>query len=197
MSNARLRRAYDTKANISYHGVGIGGAGTLSGSLLVISYVAQPAKRPLLIGMWMGVFMIATIIGPLIGGAFTSGVSWRWCFYINLPLGGPIVVLVLLFLRIPKHIKPVPANWKEIVGQLDIPGSAVLFASLICLSLAMQWGGQTKSWGEGSVVATLVLWVVLNIGFFGVEWLQGARAMMPLNLVQPRMVWANALYCFV
>lgn len=176
---------------------GIGGAGTLSGSLLVINYVAAPKRRPLFIGLWMGVFMIATIIGPLIGGAFTSGVSWRWCFYINLPLGGPIVVLVLLFLRIPKHIKPVPATWKEVINQLDFPGFAVLFASLICLSLALQWGGQTKSWDDGSVIATLVIWVVLNIGFFGVEWFLGARAMMPLHLVRPRMVWANALYCFV
>ncbi|KAF2829511.1 MFS gliotoxin efflux transporter glia [Ophiobolus disseminans] len=176
---------------------GIGGAGTLSGSLLVINYVAMPQKRPLLIGIWMGVFMIATIIGPLIGGAFTSGVSWRWCFYINLPLGAPIIVLVLLFLRIPKHIKPVPATWKEIIGHLDLPGFIVLFASLICLSLALQWGGQTKSWADGSVIATLVFWVVLNVGFFGVEWFQGDRAMMPLRLVKPRLVWANALYCFI
>ncbi|KAK6074521.1 major facilitator superfamily transporter [Seiridium cupressi] len=82
---------------------GLGGGGTLSGSLLVIHLVAQPKRRPVLIGAWMGIFMVATILGPVIGGAFTSGVTWRWCFWINLPLGGPIVVLTLLFLQVPKH----------------------------------------------------------------------------------------------
>jgi MFS family permease len=67
---------------------GLGASGTLSGSLLVINYVAQPNRRPLLIGSWMAVFMVSTILGPIIGGAFTSGVTWRWCFWINLPLGG-------------------------------------------------------------------------------------------------------------
>jgi MFS family permease len=67
---------------------GLGASGTLAGSLLVINYVARPQRRPLLIGSWMAVFMVSTILGPIIGGAFTSGVSWRWCFWINLPIGG-------------------------------------------------------------------------------------------------------------
>ncbi|KAF2813563.1 MFS gliotoxin efflux transporter glia [Mytilinidion resinicola] len=176
---------------------GFGASGTLSGSVLVINYVAQPKRRPVLIGSWMGVFMTSTILGPLIGGAFTSGVSWRWCFWINLPLGGPIVVLLVLFLKVPKHIKPVPATWKEIILQLDLPGFGLLLASLICFTLALQRGGQTKAWNEGSVIATLVLWVSLLIVFFIVEWLQGARAMIPLRLLKPRVVWSNALYCYI
>jgi MFS family permease len=176
---------------------GIGGAGTLSGSLLVINYVAKPQQRPIMIGTWMGVFMISTIIGPLIGGAFTSAVSWRWCFWINLPLGVPIVILVFVFLRIPNHIRPAPATWVEITYQLDLPGFGILLTSLLCFTLSLQWGGQTKPWSDGSVIATLVVWVVLNTGFFGVEWLQGARAMVPMGLIRPRMVWANALYCFM
>lgn len=176
---------------------GLGATGTLSGSVLIINYVAQPKRRPVLIGSWMGVFMVSTILGPVIGGAFTSGVSWRSCFWINLPLGGPIVVLVLLFLQVPKHIKPAPATWKEIILQLDLPGFSLLLASLICLTLALQWGGQTKAWSQGSVIATLVLWVSFTIIFFIVEWLQGARAMVPLKLLKPRMTWTNALYCYM
>lgn len=173
---------------------GWGCSGTLGGSVLMISYVAEPKKRPMLIGMWMSVFMLSTIIGPLLGGAFTSEVTWRWCFWINLPVGGPVIALVVLFFKVPKHIKPAPATWLEILRQLDLPGFALLLTSLVFLTVALQWGGQTKPWSDGSGIATLVMWVALTIAFFVVEWLQGDYAMVPLALLKPRLVWTNALY---
>nr|E1ACQ6.1 RecName: Full=Efflux pump notK; AltName: Full=Notoamide biosynthesis cluster protein K [Aspergillus sp. MF297-2]ADM34144.1 efflux pump [Aspergillus sp. MF297-2] len=176
---------------------GWGCSGTLGGSVLMISYVAEPQKRAMLIGMWMSVFMFSTIIGPLLGGAFTSEVTWRWCFWINLPVGGPVIALVVLFFEVPKHIKPAPATWVEILRQLDLPGFALLLTSLVCLTVALQWGGQTKSWSYGSVIATLVMWVVLTIAFFVVEWIQGDYAMVPLALLKPRLVWTNALYGWI
>ena len=176
---------------------GFGCSGTLGGSVLVINYVAEPKSRPLLIGAWMGVFMFSTILGPLVGGAFTSRVTWRWCFWINLPVGGPIVALVLLFLNIPKHIKPMPATWKEIFFQLDLPGFSVLLSSLICFTLALQWGGQTKPWEDSSVIATLVVWVMLTIAFIAVQWFEDDYAMVPLSLLRPRLIWTNALYGYM
>lgn len=176
---------------------GWGCSGTLGGSVLMISYVAEPAKRPVLIGAWMSVFMFSTILGPLIGGAFTSGVTWRWCFWINLPIGGPVIALVIFFFKVPKHIKPVPASWIEIVRQLDLPGFTLLLSSLICLTLALQWAGQTKPWSDGSVIATLVMFVVLSIAFFVTEWFQSEYAMVPLGLLKPRLVWTNALYGWI
>ncbi|KAJ9142482.1 putative MFS transporter [Pleurostoma richardsiae] len=176
---------------------GWGCSGTLGGSVLMISYVAEPEKRPALIGMWMGIFMFSTIIGPLIGGAFTSEVTWRWCFWINLPVGGPVIVMLLLFLHIPKHIKPVPATWKEIALQLDFLGFVFLLASLVCVTLALQWGGQTKPWGAGSVVATLVVWALLTAALLVVEYFEGDRAMVPLRLLRPRLAWSNALFGWI
>jgi MFS family permease len=176
---------------------GYGITGTMNGSIIVINYVSHPQKHPMLIGIWTGIFMVSTILGPIVGGALTSGVSWRWCFYINLPLGGPIVVLLLLFLQIPKHIKPAPATWKEILLQLDLPGFSLVLASLVCFILALQWGGQTKLWSSGSVIATLVLWILINIAFLVVERFQGSRAMVPLKLVKPRATWANILWSFM
>ncbi|KAJ7759659.1 major facilitator superfamily domain-containing protein [Mycena metata] len=144
---------------------GLGCSGTVGGSVLMITYVAEPKKRPMLIGLWMGIFMFSTIVGPVVGGAFTSEVTWRWCFWINLPVGGLIIVLLLLFFYVPKHITPRPATWKEILLQLDVPGFCLLLGSLICFTLALQWGGQTKPWNDGSVIATLVMWVVLTAAF--------------------------------
>ena len=176
---------------------GFGITGTMNGSIIVINYVAEPRLHPMLIGIWTGIFMTSTVLGPIVGGALTSGVSWRWCFYINLPLGGPIVVLLLVFLRVPKHIKPTPATWKEIILQLDLPGFSLILTSLVCFILALQWGGQTKAWNSGSVIATLVLWISFNIIFIVVESFQGARAIIPLRLMKPRMTWANALWSFM
>ncbi|CZR68566.1 probable permeases of the major facilitator superfamily [Phialocephala subalpina] len=176
---------------------GWGCSGSLGGSVLMINYVAEPKKRPMLTGAWMGVFMCSTIVGPLIGGALTSEVTWRWCFWINLPVGGPVVALVLLFFHVPKHIKPVPASWKEILLQLDLPGFSLLLTSLVCFTLALQWGGQTKPWNDGTVIATLVMWVVLTIAFFTTEYLQGTYAMVPLHVLKPRMTWSNMLYGYI
>jgi MFS family permease len=80
---------------------GWGCSGTLGGSVLMTSHVAGPKLQPMLIGMWISVFIFSRIIGPLIGGAFTSEVTWRWCFRINSPVGGQIIALVLLFFRVP------------------------------------------------------------------------------------------------
>ncbi|USP76463.1 MFS gliotoxin efflux transporter GliA [Curvularia clavata] len=168
---------------------GWGASGVLGGTLIVINYVAPLRNHLLLMGTWMAVFMVSTILGPVIGGAFTSGM--------NLPVGGPIVVLLLLFLRIPKHIKPVPAAWKEVILNLDIPGFCLLLAPLVCLTLALQRDGQTKAWDDGSVIATLVLWILLTIGFFVVEWLQVARAMALMSILKQRTTWSNVIFCFV
>ncbi|KAJ7241353.1 putative MFS transporter [Mycena haematopus] len=176
---------------------GLGCSGTLGGSVLMIFYVAEPKKRPMLLGLWMGIFMISTIVGPVIGGALTSEVTWRWCFWINLPVGGPVVILLLLFFHVPKHITPASATWKEILLQLDLPGFSLLLASLVSFTLALQWGGQSKPWNDGSVIATLVMFVVLTIAFVVTEWLQGAYAMVPLRLLKPRITWTNALYACI
>ncbi|KUL92547.1 hypothetical protein ZTR_02653 [Talaromyces verruculosus] len=176
---------------------GLGCSGSIGGSVLMINYVAHPSKQPMFIGLWATVYMISTIVGPLIGGAFTSHVTWRWCFWINLPVGGPVLVAVFLFFHVPKHVKYPYATRKEIILQLDLPGFAFIFSSLVCFTLALQWGGQTKSWSDGSVIATLVMWVVLTIGFFVVEYFQGERAMIPLRLLKTRLQWSNTLYALM
>lgn len=105
--------------------------------------------------------------------------------------------LILIFFRTPKHVKPVPATYKEILLQLDFIGMFFLTASLVCFILALQWGGQTKAWSDGAVIATLVLWIVLTIAFGVVEYFVGEYAMISLRLVKRRVTWANSLFGFV
>jgi MFS family permease len=98
--------------------------------------------RPKIQGLFGAVFGITSISGPLIGGGFTTNVSWRWCFYINLPIGAVAFLFVALWMKVPnKPTAKLPLVEK--IQRLDIFGTAVFVPCVVCLLLALQWGGTT------------------------------------------------------
>lgn len=110
--------------------------------IVVIVHSVPLHKRPLYQGMMGAVFGISSIIGPLLGGVFTSKLTWRWCFYINLPFGGLAILIILFFLKIPdQDTTKTPTKVK--LAQLDIYGTALIVPGIVCLILALQWGGST------------------------------------------------------
>lgn len=98
-------------------------------------------KRPRLQGLFGAIFGIASVIGPLVGGAFTSKVTWRWCFYINVPIGGVAMIIIALCLKVPDQDTTKIALIKKF-SQLDVIGNTFLMPGVVCLLLALQWGGQ-------------------------------------------------------
>jgi MFS family permease len=89
-------------------------------------------------------FGLASIVGPIIGGAFTSNVTWRWCFYINLPIGGVALAAIALFLKVPdRDVDTTKLPLSKKIVQLDLVGTAILIPGVVCLLLALQWGGPT------------------------------------------------------
>jgi MFS family permease len=121
---------------------GVGAAGLFAGTIVSIIYIVPLHQRPKIQGLFGALFGIASIVGPLIGGAFTSNVTWRWCFYINLPIGGVAMVVVALFLKVPdRESTKLPLAKK--IAQLDLGGTAALVPGVVCLLLALQWGGPT------------------------------------------------------
>ncbi len=112
----------------------------------------------------------------------------------NLPIGGLAAIIILIFFHTPKAAKQLQATMKEKILQLDLAGSFIFMACIVCLILALQWGGTTKSWGSADVIGTLVGFVVILIVFIVNEWWMGERALMVPRLMKQKTLILMSLY---
>ncbi|KAF7553509.1 hypothetical protein G7046_g7087 [Stylonectria norvegica] len=168
---------------------GVGAAGIMAGTIVSVVHTVPLNKRPAIQGAMAAVMGIATVAGPLIGGALTSNVTWRWCFYINLPFGGVAMAAIFLYLDVPsKETAKLP--WTQKLSQLDAPGTACLVPGMISLLLALQWGGQTYGWNSARIIALLTLAGILLSVFVAAQILLPKTATIPPRIVKQRSVSA-------
>lgn len=162
-------------------------------------------KRPLIQGLFGALFGVASIVGPIIGGALTSHVSWRWCFYINLPFGGIALAAVAYCLRMPDR-EATNTHLKEKLRQLDGIGTLVLVGAVVSLVLVLQWGGQKYSWNNSTIIALLTCTGVLAVAFILTQIFLPRTATLPPRVFKQRSIiaagWATAcvgasMYIFV
>ena len=121
-------------------------------------------------------------------------------FYINLPLNGVAATIILLTLKTPKisrHEEDANAPWLEKLQQLDLPGTFIIMAAVICFLLPMQWGGVTKNWNSADVVGTLVGFCLITIAFLVVEYLQSDRALLLFYILKKRVVYVGCIVSFL
>ena len=175
---------------------GFGAAGIGSGSYTIIAFSASAKKRPLFTGIIGTSYGIAAVVGPLIGGAFADNVTWRWCFYINLPIGAISAFIILLSFRTPSAAKPKEAPLREKLLQMDPLGAALVMGFVISYILALQYGGQQYAWNSSKVIGLLVGFVLLSAAFVTWEWCQEDRAMVPFRLIGNRTYLVPTVFAF-
>src|SRR3569833_934003 len=173
---------------------GLGSSGIFTGAILIIFKTVPLRRRPVFQGLFGACFGVASVTGPQLGGALTeSPATRRWCFYINLPLGGITAVVILLLLQLD-DTHACSDDWKTIGKKLDPIGTLVFLASITSLLLALEWGGTTYGWNDQRMIALLVVFAVLFCAFIAWQFLtRNTIATIPGRIVTQRSVAFGSL----
>ena len=155
---------------------GLGAGGLMVGAMATLGDIVAPRERGRYMGYMMVVMMLATIGGPLLGGFITTSFSWRWIFYINIPLGGAALIYLLAVLHVPAH---------KIKHKVDYLGGILLAVASTTLILLATWGGTEYSWGSVQIVGLGLVTVAAGVSFCVVER-RAAEPMLPLHVFRNR-----------
>ncbi|KAL1896746.1 hypothetical protein Sste5346_004378 [Sporothrix stenoceras] len=172
---------------------GLGAGGIFAGALVIIVHSVPLHNRPKFQGLFGAVFGISSITGPLIGGAFTDHATWRWCFYLNLPLGGVVLVVIFFILDLPASPESHKRTLHEKFRQMNVPGVIALLPAIVCLCLGLQWGGTKYAWSNGRIIALLVLAGVLLIVFSVIQVVLPDQATVPPRIFVQRSILSGFL----
>jgi EmrB/QacA subfamily drug resistance transporter len=155
---------------------GLGAGGLLTGAIATIGDLVSPRERGQYMGYIMGVMTLAMIAGPLVGGYITDNFSWRWIFYINMPIGGAALVYLAATMHLPRRRVP---------HKIDYAGAVTLALAATALILMTTWGGTQYAWASVQVIGLAVLAVVGTAAFLVIES-RAVEPILPLNVFRNR-----------
>jgi EmrB/QacA subfamily drug resistance transporter len=151
---------------------GLGAGGLMVGALSIIGDIVPPRERGRYQGYMGGVFAIASVIGPLIGGFFVDNLSWRWVFYVNLPVGALALAVIAVVLQ---------GSTDRRSHRIDYEGAVALAFGAGLITLALTWGGTQYAWGSAEVIGCFVAGFAAVVAFVVIER-HAAEPLIPLRL---------------
>ena len=157
---------------------GIGGGFILACVLVVMADMYTPIERAKYVGYILAIITAGSLLGPPVGGFFADGPGWRWCFFINLPIGA--VALATIWATLPN------TRQGGRIGDIDFTGAAVLTAATVAGLLASAWAYEPYGWGSAITVGLLVAAGVLLV-LFVLQELRHPNAIIPMSLFRNRM----------
>ncbi|MFD9909713.1 MFS transporter [Streptomyces sp. NPDC059063] len=166
---------------------GLGGGGLMVLSMAIVGDIVSPRERGKYQGLFGAVFGATSVLGPLLGGLFTQHLSWRWVFYVNLPVGVVALAVIAAALHIPV---------RSARHTIDYLGTFLIASVATCLVLVASLGGTTWAWGSPQIIGLAVLGVALAVCFVAVER-KAAEPVIPLKLFRIRTFTLSAVISFV
>ncbi|EGP91887.1 putative major facilitator superfamily transporter [Zymoseptoria tritici IPO323] len=176
---------------------GTGAAGIVSGGIVILGHTVPLRLLPVYISITSGLTVVGTVAGPLFGGLLTDGLSWRWSFYINLPIVGTVLTLFVLLYR-PKHGKSSQhassRSCKERAAMYDPLGNALFFSAVICCQIALEWADSHYPWRSARVIALFVCSAVFLTMFVPLQVFMRENATIPGHIAKRRAIASSGVF---
>ncbi|MEU6480050.1 MFS transporter [Streptomyces sp. NPDC047017] len=184
VGSALAGRAQTMDQMIAFRAVqGVGAGGLMIGVQAIIADIVPPRQRGRFMGLIGAAFGLASVAGPLLGGYFTDHLSWRWCFYVNVPFGLVTLAVVTVVLKLPRQ---------RARGRFDVLGTLLLGAASTCLVLLTSWGGTEYAWNS-RVIWGLGAGAVAATALFAVAERLAAEPLIPLRLFRDSVFTISGL----
>ncbi|KAL4870807.1 hypothetical protein BDV12DRAFT_165261 [Aspergillus spectabilis] len=178
-------------AGRAIQGAGAGGIITLAN--ICVSDLFSVRERPMYYALFGSTWAVAGALGPLVGGAFTTSVTWRWCFWINLPIGGLSFAILFFFLKIES---PKTAFWAGL-RTIDWSGTVLIVGATIMFLFGLQFGGVDYPWDSATVLCLLIFGIATYVLAMLNEWKIARYPIIPIRLFTN---WHNVfilIICFI